>query len=91
MTRTQPANAPTDEKIRAHNKVVTGEALAQLHSVEDTAKRLGIGRAKTFELIADGSLRSVKVGRRRLVSEAALRRFIDGLESGELTVGETSA
>jgi hypothetical protein len=35
-----------------------------------------------FELMASGRLRSVKVGRRRLVSEAALVEFIEKLDDG---------
>jgi excisionase family DNA binding protein len=53
----------------------------RLHSVESVMKRLNLGRSKTFEVIANGSLRSVKVGRRRLVSEAALREFIEKLDA----------
>ena len=45
-------------------------------------KRLHLGRSKTFELIATGQLRSVKIGRRRLVSEAALTEYIETLDAG---------
>ena len=57
-------------------------AQAQLHDVEAVMKRLGLGRSKTFELIATGRLRSVKIGRRRLVSEAALTEYIENLDAG---------
>lgn len=50
-----------------------------LHPVESVMNRLHLGRSKVFELIASGELRSVKVGRRRLVSESALCEFIDRL------------
>jgi excisionase family DNA binding protein len=59
-----------------------GDALTCLHDVETVSKRLGLGRSKTFELIASRELRSVKVGRRRLVSEAALVEFIERLDTG---------
>jgi excisionase family DNA binding protein len=55
---------------------------ARLHNVESVMQRLGVGRSKVFELMAGGELRSVKVGRRRLVSEAALCSFIERLDSG---------
>ncbi|OBG10444.1 excisionase [Mycolicibacterium fortuitum] len=42
--------------------------------------RLSIGRTQVFALIANGQLRSVKVGRRRLVSEAAIREFIEKID-----------
>ena len=52
-----------------------------LHPVESVMRRLNVGRSTVFELIADGRLRSVKVGRRRLVSESALCEFIETLDS----------
>lgn len=55
---------------------------ARLNSVEDVMKRLKLGRSKVYEVLANGQLRSVKVGRRRLVSEAALVAFINHLEAG---------
>lgn len=58
------------------------EANARLHPVESVMSRLGIGRSKVFELIATGELRSVKIGRRRLVSETALCELIERLDAG---------
>lgn len=49
---------------------------ARLYGVEKVMERLGVGRSTAFALIASGELRSVKIGRRRLVSEAALVDFI---------------
>lgn len=54
---------------------------AQLHNVESMMFRLGVGRSKVFDLISSGQLRSVKIGRRRLVSEAALVEFITRLDA----------
>ena len=53
---------------------------ARLHTVEEVMERLCIGRSTAFGLIGSGQLRSVKVGRRRLVSEAALVEFIENLD-----------
>lgn len=53
---------------------------ARLHSVEAVTKQLGIGRSKTFELIASGELRSVTVGKRRLIPDSAVAEFIEHLE-----------
>jgi len=53
---------------------------AQLHTVEEVMKRLRVGRSTAFGLIASRQLRSVKVGRRRLVSEAAIVEFIENLD-----------
>jgi len=54
---------------------------AQLHTVETVQQRLSVGRSTVFSLIASGELRSVKVGRRRLVTESSLAEFIDRLEA----------
>jgi excisionase family DNA binding protein len=53
-----------------------------LHPIEYAGNRLGVGRSTVFELMASGQLRSVKVGRRRLISEAAIVEFIEKLEAG---------
>jgi excisionase family DNA binding protein len=45
-------------------------------SVEEAAEALGLGRTKVFELVSGGQLRSIKVGRRRLVPVSALEQFI---------------
>jgi excisionase family DNA binding protein len=50
---------------------------ARLNTVEEVMERLRIGRSTAFELIGTRRLRSIKVGRRRLVSEAALVEFIE--------------
>ena len=54
---------------------------ARFHDVESVMERLKLGRSKTFEFFASGELRSVKIGRRRLVSEAALVEFIEKLDA----------
>lgn len=58
------------------------EQSARLNNVETVMARLAIGRSKVYELIASGALRSVKVGRRRLVSESALNDYIARLDYG---------
>lgn len=61
------------------NEVVT-QLNARLNPVEIVMGRLGLGRSTVFALLASGQLRSVKVGRRRLVPEAAIVEFIANLE-----------
>lgn len=46
-------------------------------SVADTAKALGIGLTKTWELIGEGRLETIRVGRRRLVKTASIRRLVE--------------
>lgn len=57
------------------------ERVARLHSVESVMDRLGVGRSTVFALMASGQLRSCKVGRRRLIPEAAISDFIDSLDA----------
>lgn len=61
---------------------MTGDiAAAQFHPIEVAISRLHISRTKMFELLARGEIRSVKVGRRRLISEAALTEFIERIDA----------
>ncbi len=53
----------------------------RLHPIEAVMERLCLGRSMVFSLLSDGQLRSVKVGRRRLVPESAISDFIERLES----------
>jgi excisionase family DNA binding protein len=55
------------------------EVIARLNSVNDVVARTRLSRSKVYEEISSGRLRSVKVGARRLISEAALVDYIDGL------------
>lgn len=45
--------------------------------VLDAAKALGIGKTKAYELIADGSLKQVKIGRRSVVTVESVRAFAE--------------
>ena len=47
-------------------------------SINDAAKALGIGRTSIYQLIRDGRLDAVKLGRRTLVKTESIRRLIDG-------------
>jgi excisionase family DNA binding protein len=46
------------------------------HSTAATTARLGIGKTKLFELIKTGQLKPFKVGRKTLIPEAEIQRFI---------------
>jgi excisionase family DNA binding protein len=48
-----------------------------LISVNEAARRLGIGRSLCYELIASGQLPRVRVGRRTLVPVIALQEWVD--------------
>lgn len=46
-------------------------------SVEEAAEMLSIGRSSVFNLLNDGLLASLKIGKRRLIPVAELRAFLD--------------
>lgn len=57
-----------------------------LLKIEDVAKRLGVGIRSVYKLIDVSSdepkLGSVKLGRRRLIKESELDKFINDLTKG---------
>jgi excisionase family DNA binding protein len=54
--------------------------------VEEVAETLGIGRSKTYELIAAGELPVVRVGRCVRVPAAAVRRWVEAQCPSETSV-----
>jgi excisionase family DNA binding protein len=52
-----------------------------LLTVEEAADRIGICRSNMFKLIRQGDVKSVKVGRLRRITPAALEDFIRKLAS----------
>ena len=47
-----------------------------LHQVPEAFRRIGIGRSKGYQLIAAGELHVVKIGRRTLIAETELQRYV---------------
>ncbi|OPB16087.1 DNA-binding protein [Pseudomonas fluorescens] len=45
-------------------------------SIEDSARVLGISRSSVYELIAQGEIKTFKIGRRRLALASDLEAFI---------------
>jgi excisionase family DNA binding protein len=52
----------------------------RLLSIEQAAQALGVGRTALYSEIGAGRIRSVKVGRRRLVPSSAIREVASGRE-----------
>jgi excisionase family DNA binding protein len=48
-----------------------------LLGVRDAARELGLGRDMTYQLVREGRLRSVRVGRRVLVPRSELAAFCE--------------
>ncbi len=51
-----------------------------LVTIKETERRASLGRTKIYELIADGTLRSVKIGRSRRVLMASIRKLANRAE-----------
>jgi excisionase family DNA binding protein len=48
-----------------------------LVTVEEAARLLGIGRTTMFGLIGSGEIKSVRLGKRRLISRKSLEQFVE--------------
>ncbi|MFZ0995778.1 MAG: helix-turn-helix domain-containing protein [Candidatus Dormiibacterota bacterium] len=55
--------------------------VGRLLRVDEAAERLGLSRSFAWQLVGRGELGVVKLGRRTLVSEAELARFIEAHET----------
>jgi excisionase family DNA binding protein len=61
------------------------------YRIDEAVKASGLGRSFLYERIAEGALRSVKVGGRRLIMRRDLLEFIDGGNSGKPSVSPAPA
>lgn len=52
------------------------DAPIALLSVEEAARRLGVGRTMLYREIAAGHVRSVKIGRRRVIPADAIGEYV---------------
>ena len=50
--------------------------------VDQAGRQLNLGRTVMYELIRSGRLRSVKIGRLRLIPASAVAEFIEALDQG---------
>lgn len=78
-----PAEPFLDDENRTSS--LEEKSAALLISVEEAASILGIGRTLIFELIMQGKVSSVKIGRRRLVVRQELDEFVR-----ELSISQNS-
>jgi excisionase family DNA binding protein len=47
------------------------------HDVPVAGRLIGVGTTKGWELVRSGDLRTIRIGRRRLVTKQALHAFLD--------------
>jgi excisionase family DNA binding protein len=63
-----------------HHKFHVARTLPRLLAIKQAIYELGISRTAFYELVDDKKLKTVKIGRRRLVPVEAIEEFIAGLE-----------
>lgn len=61
-----------------------------LLTAEEAAAELRIARRRIFEMIADGTLPSVKIGKSRRITRTALQDYVTGLETRQQPVAATA-
>lgn len=62
-----------------------------LLTIPDALRRVAIGRSYLYERLAEGSIRSVKAGRRRLVDAASLQAWAASLPESQLKQSKEGA
>ena len=60
----------------AATETAAADAPDRLLSVDEAGALLGLRRSKVYGLLGSGQLRSLAVGRRRLIPSSAVREFI---------------
>jgi excisionase family DNA binding protein len=67
--------------MSTNDQTLFPKALPVTISVEEAAVLLGVGRTVAYGLVLGGQLRSVKIGRRRLVIRASIEEYVARLDS----------
>lgn len=65
--------------IAHHGEKHAPSGTTLLLTVEETAAELRIARRRVYEMIKDGDLKSVKIGKSRRVRSADLAEYVAGL------------
>ncbi len=63
-----------------NNTIITNDTDIRLISISEACKRLGIGHCHMYTQIGKKAIKTVKIGKRRLVSTRALNEYITSLE-----------
>jgi excisionase family DNA binding protein len=61
------------------------EVPRKLYRVPEVARSLGLSQSQTYELIAEGQIKSVTVGRSRRVTAGAIDAFVRAREKAQAT------
>jgi excisionase family DNA binding protein len=78
VTRLHAAIVELVEALRAELPPPRVDVPDRLLDVKEAAAALGIGRSTIYQELDAGRLRSLKVGRRRLVPSSATTEYING-------------
>jgi excisionase family DNA binding protein len=70
--------------------VPDGGVRDRLFDLESASAMLGIGRSRLYQEIGTGRLRSIKVGRRRLVPSGAIADFIAAVTAHQAVDGASN-
>ncbi len=58
-----------------------GDGIDRLNDIDIVQVKLGgIGRSNVYRLLSSGQLRSVKIGKRRLVPDSAIAAYLESLQ-----------
>jgi excisionase family DNA binding protein len=57
-------------------------------SVDEAMSATGIGKTMLYELLNDGSIRSILVGKRRLVIVQSIHEWVAAMESQQQTIAQ---
>lgn len=77
MTNPMPSDARRDHERSNHMAHRLGAAALQLCTITETCDLLGVSRWQVYQLINQNELRTVKIGRRRLVPLRELDGFVE--------------
>jgi excisionase family DNA binding protein len=61
------------------SSAVANESL--LLTVEEASRLLRVGRTTMFDLIGRGEIKSIRIGRRRLIARKSLESFVDDMSA----------
>jgi excisionase family DNA binding protein len=75
-----PESPPPEPPKPFEDKQIGWPPQRRLYPLKEVQQRLSIGRSTMYQLLGNGQLPSVKIGRRRFVTAAALDAYIEGLK-----------
>ncbi|MCC3159480.1 helix-turn-helix domain-containing protein [Hymenobacter sp. 15J16-1T3B] len=71
------ALATAKAEVEGRRYILSTNRTPGLNYDDRLPQRLGIGKTKAYELVNSGELRSRKIAGKHVVSESAVRRFLD--------------